>query len=143
MECRSASLFLIRAEATDVSASTHEATDVSASTDVSVGTKGRKEHFTGRKGAPLPSSSSFLLSPPLPLSLPDHLADQRTSAKKQGVYLAVDGLTAAHLDAIRLLFPYATAFELYPWLNQGFRRVSHRNWNRNSHGRPRSTPRSA
>ena len=42
----------------------------------------------------------------------------------QGVYLAVDGLSPAHLDAIRLLFPFATAFELYPWLNQGFRRVS-------------------
>ena len=30
--------------------------------------------------------------------------------------------TTAHLDAFRMLFPHATAFELYPWLNQGLRR---------------------
>jgi len=37
---------------------------------------------------------------------------------EEPLYLAVDGLSAAHLDAIRILFPYATAFDLYPWLNQ-------------------------
>ena len=40
----------------------------------------------------------------------------------EGVYLAVDGIEAAHLDAFRILFPAATAFEVYPWLVQGLRR---------------------
>lgn len=37
---------------------------------------------------------------------------------EQGLYLALDGITVAHLDAFRVLFPHAAGFSLFPWLNQ-------------------------
>jgi hypothetical protein len=36
-----------------------------------------------------------------------------------GIYLAVDGLSPSHLDAVRLLFPFATAFEVCVCVRRG------------------------
>jgi hypothetical protein len=71
-------------------------------------------------GAVGPDSHSKVMTPDDMARLLHALAGVVDAAA--GVYLAVDGLTAAHLDAIRLLLPHATAFEVYPWLNRGLRR---------------------
>ncbi|KAJ1480293.1 nucleotide-diphospho-sugar transferase-domain-containing protein [Baffinella frigidus] len=39
-----------------------------------------------------------------------------------GQYMAIEGLTPLHLEAVQMLFPNAYAFQLYPWLSQGMRR---------------------